>query len=899
MCPSILVRNRAPALALAAALLLASHPAGAAPSGAWKRYARLIAAEDSLYTLGRFDACAALVDSAAALARARHDRDLERVASVRRARLLIPKRQFGAADSVARAVLPAARSARDTASWCAALRVICFAENRRRDFAAGERDARIIVDLARRSGQVADEGSGWLGLAYIDIESGRARASLEKYRRARSLCHRAGDRRGELYAAAGYARGLQILGDADGARREHLVVLAQAWRLRDAYQLSETYTNLGALEHSFGDPAQALLYYERADSVSRAIGFIERAVYIERNQALLYLTQHRVDAADSVLARLLPVVERSSNPDLRARVYAQVGVVRRVQGRNEAAIEFGRRAVALADSVSPITAVDVLKDLAHTLGEVGRPGDALTLVEAQMAKLTPRIDPELRENLEFTRAVYLLQLGRPREAMASIEGLGPRGATTGVVGYDQVDHRLLLARCYQALAQPDSAIAVYRDATLMWEKARSAMSDADWREHYDDAAAEFSGAYAMLLLDPARGGTAEGRAREAFAVLQGFRSRTLLERVLGPKAEATPAFAAIEAEVLQKQVLREGELFVDVHSGPDTTVVFLVTRWELRAYFAPSSSTLAPRLLRLRGLLSEPRPGAEEMIAGAERALGADVFGPAREALAGARSIVLASGALAQYPLAALVPLGGDEGLGQHWEVAQVPSAALLSVCRGGGQKRPDGGVSLYALARTRDEGGRSIPGAAREVRALSERYQGAVARVDPPMSATQISANDLLHSTALHFASHTRTEFAQPWRSGLLIGDPARPDAYLRADAIARMRLTARLCVMSSCRSIGGRDRAGETLEGLAASWLAAGVPSVIATQWEGDDDALVELMGRFYERLARGQTAGAALRGAQGELRANPLYASPYYWQGVVLLGDPGTLVHLKRRG
>src|SRR5262249_58615114 len=103
MCPSTGARPRAPAVALVAALLLAPHLAGAAPSGAWKRYAHLIGAVDSLYAAGRFEACAVLVDSARALARARHDRDLARVAAIRGARLLIPRRRVGEADSIARA----------------------------------------------------------------------------------------------------------------------------------------------------------------------------------------------------------------------------------------------------------------------------------------------------------------------------------------------------------------------------------------------------------------------------------------------------------------------------------------------------------------------------------------------------------------------------------------------------------------------------------------------------------------------------------------------------------------------------------------------------------------------------------------------------------------------------
>jgi len=884
--------------ALAAAMLFPPHTAGAAAGSAWKRYAPLLAREDSLYWAGRFDACAGLLDSARDMARARGDAQLARIASVRDAYLRFAKRQ-PAADSAARGAIVSARAARDTATWCAALRLTAFMAGLRRDFVTQHGDGESLVRLAHRAGRTADEGWGWLSLGYADLESGHARPAVAHYRRARALCTRAGDPRGRMYGSAGIGRGLFELGLTDGARRAHLLALDDAQALHDARQQSETYANLGALEHEYGDPGQALFDYERAESLSRAIGLTERALAVERNLALLDLHEDRLDDADSMLMRLLPVTERSPDARLRANVFDQVGVLRRQQGRFSDAVTFGRRAVALADSLPPWGAVYVITDLAHTLGAMGREADALALLDARVLQLGPAVDAGLRGVLLSARAGFLLRMGRPREAIAQIQGLLGGGTSSGVLGYGQVQRRLMLARAYQAAGRPDSALAAYREAALLWERARGAMGVVDWREHYDDAAAEFAGTYAALLLDPARGGSDDARTREAFAALQRFRSRTILERVRGLQAQATPAFAPAGAATLQRDVLRDGELFIDVHAGRDTTVVFLVTRRDLKAYFAPSSRSLVPRLRRLRTLLGAPDADAREMLSGAEIALGKDLFGPADAALAGARSVILASGALAQYPLAALVPPGGSEGLGERLDVAQIPSAALLQVCRTRAAKRPDGGVPLFALARTRDEGGNQIAGAANEVRALSERYEGVVARVDPHLSVAQLSANDLLHATAIHFASHARAEFVQPWRSGLLVGDPARPDPYLRADAIARLRPLARLCVMSSCRTIGGRDRGGETLEGLAAAWLVAGVPTVIATQWDEDDRALAELMRRFYDRLARGEAASVALRGAQGEIRAMHEYAAPYFWQGVVLVGAPETRLALKRRG
>ena len=230
-------------------------------------------------------------------------------------------------------------------------------------------------------------------------------------------------------------------------------------------------------------------------------------------------------------------------------------------------------------------------------------------------------------------------------------------------------------------------------------------------------------------------------------------------------------------------------------------------------------------------------------------------------------------------------------------EVAIVPSATLLTAWRSRRQPASSPGRVL-AIASTKDPEGHALPSAAREVRQLAQDFEGTEAHVDAPWTAEQFIARGFRGFAVLHFASHTRNNASQPWHSGVQVGDVRLAGGCLEAARIAQLRVPASLCVLSSCSSVGGRYDVGETLYGLAAAWLAAGVPTVIATQWEADDRALAEFTPRFYAHLARGETAGASLRAATAEVRANPKYAAPYFWQGIVLLGDPGTRVPLRSR-
>jgi hypothetical protein len=75
-----------------------------------------------------------------------------------------------------------------------------------------------------------------------------------------------------------------------------------------------------------------------------------------------------------------------------------------------------------------------------------------------------------------------------------------------------------------------------------------------------------------------------------------------------------------------------------------------------------------------------------------------------------------------------------------------------------------------------------------------------------------------------------------------------------------------------------------------MTRAFFFAGTPSVVATLWSVEDDAAALLMERFYTHLHNGMGKADALRQAQIDVREQ--YPNPYYWAGVVLSGDTGSV-------
>lgn len=854
----------------------------------------VLARADSLAGLGRVAAGSRLLDSLEASAIARGDSRARDAALLSRARAAVATRKLDETERILAILIPRLSATRDPLLWIRAMRV----EGRRLALRGRDREAasayRAAIRTARRSGLRVEQAQAEMSAAGWAVESAHHDEAVAGFRRALLAIGEDGEPRTRLQARAGLARSLQSSGRFDEARREHALTIELATRLGNRPQLADTEYNLGVLEHRAGDLSRAERHYLAALGIQRELGWVDRSLASANSLAILRLNAGRIVEAESILAVALPLSTRPEvSADRRARLLCQMGILRREQGSIEEGIAWGRRAVAASESLLIETALDVTVPLVATLGEAGRGAEAMALLDDQLRRLHGRLTPKARGEWTLERARLALRLGRPLEAIVPLREAIPRVMPLGVEGYDAIALQSDLAWAYGALGRRDSSLLWHRRASDSWEVWRRGTRDVVWHERYDDAALRFATRHAAALLaDESGAGASPRAAAAAFAVLQPHRARSLAERLQRREGSDPALSSRTGADALRRQVLRAGELFLDIHAAPETTIVIALSRDTILAWGAPPRGPLERRLGRLRDLLADPNSSAA-IREQAAAALGNDLFGPGAGLVLRARAVLVAAGALSQFPLGLLTTPGVRAPLGGR--LSYAPSATLLGFAR---SRATASGGGLLAIARTRDEQGRELRGAGEEARWLASRFEGAEAWVDDDRIQPSGLGPRIARAQVLHFAAHARDDAKRPWRNGLLLGRPGTPDAWLEAWDVARLRPGARLCVLTGCGSIGGRGDSGETLEGLASAWLAAGIPTAVASQWEVDDASATAFVRQFYEALARGQAVGAALQVAQERMRANPATAAPTHWAGFVVLGDPTTRVRLRSR-
>jgi CHAT domain-containing protein/tetratricopeptide (TPR) repeat protein len=119
-----------------------------------------------------------------------------------------------------------------------------------------------------------------------------------------------------------------------------------------------------------------------------------------------------------------------------------------------------------------------------------------------------------------------------------------------------------------------------------------------------------------------------------------------------------------------------------------------------------------------------------------------------------------------------------------------------------------------------------------------------------------------------IHFCCHGMYNDAVVTQSGLLLADHS---ALTLEQVIEGVKLDqSRLVTLSACESgITAGGRASEEHFGLAAGFMQAGAPAVLASLWEVNDLSTALLMERFYASHLKGASFPEALRHAQLWLR------------------------------
>jgi CHAT domain-containing protein/tetratricopeptide (TPR) repeat protein len=766
-----------------------------------------------------------------------------------------------------------------------------------------------LLLLSRRDGDSTHQAWAMAGLAYLDWNTEQSSIAEDEYRRAIELFRDAGDLRGEAHAWNGLGTAQQAQGRYEDALASYERAASMADSLHWTWLAGLASNNVGTLLYYFGDPGEARARFQQACELQIQSGDMAEAALAGCNVARCDADLRRYDEATADLERIQQGCRERGIAEFDAMFRNSLAGIRHAQGRPRLGAALYRETLAGGAAVPPKHRVEALLGLSEILMESDSVTAAIVLLREAVPWVGRVTDATMRLDFDIELGKSLLAAGQSQEALSLLEGARWTAARLNL-RQPELRASSLAAWAAQETGEIQKALDLTRAAVECWQRERGLPADPEWREVRSASIQGIVTLRAELLLDLPEDRPAVDRVRAAFDSLQVFKARTLMERMLGPTAATkTPALAS--ADRLQAGILRPGEILLDFYLGSRRSLVFAVTPLEIRVARLPPEAELKGVLdLYLRALLSNRTD--DEFVADRSSTLDPSstgriermILGPVMDMVEASRAvIVVPDGVLHRLSFAGLLAEGTNSARTESKILTTVPSAAVFETLRLN-SRAFDGPTTILALAGTRGVGGRPLPGAKGEIRDLSDRLR-------------HVSTSIPLHDSGLigmesfgllHLAGHAVIDEEHPWRSRIDLDGASESGTdrlgtdtlslAIPASEIARGRLHARLAVLSACRSAGGSVISGEGVRSLAGSFLAAGVPTVVASLWPVDDRSTRALMRRFYAALAQGQTVAGALHAAQREMRGDRRLGTPRQWAGFVVIGDGSPTIPLEQR-
>jgi CHAT domain-containing protein len=238
--------------------------------------------------------------------------------------------------------------------------------------------------------------------------------------------------------------------------------------------------------------------------------------------------------------------------------------------------------------------------------------------------------------------------------------------------------------------------------------------------------------------------------------------------------------------------------------------------------------------------------------------------------------------------------------LDEPFDLCYVPSLAAWDLLREA-RDRPIRQVAASGIVEF--ERAQPLPGVRKDLANLKATFGERVRTVLSDQEASETRARGIFNRTGLMFlATHGKNFADQPLSSYLMFRADEKNDGYLTAGELYSIDVAADLVVMSACYS-GLAERSplpGDDLFGLQRALLHAGARTVVCGMWDVYDGTGPELMQGFFEGLAEGQPAPAALADSQRALldrlreseEVEP-WLHPYFWAVYTTIGDDRTHV------
>ena len=744
------------------------------------------------------------------------------------------------------------------------------------------------LELARKASDKARERAVICELGYDYLQKGSPEVALNKFLQAREL-----------------------LGD-----QELTAVKTKAILLADA---AMCYKALGQVQAAIANYEQAVTNFDRAgDSAGKAMAL--------NSLAVAYLDSGKFPEFERYYGQAKDLFKAASNK------------------RGEALLAYN------------LAQYDVLQ---------GHFADSVPLYEESLANFRAAHDSKGEGQVLRGLGLAHLYLGRAGKSLEYYQQALPLAEASGSIEA-QWDCALGMGKAYKVLGQTDKAVEYLERAVALVEKERSQLTRDTFKTFNMDLRQDCFGELVDALAKLGKAGESlemaeRGRARAFLDLLEGRRTRRpneeLAQSSLPLPMEGAGGSGALSPRLAQLRVAEPGSRGIEVVPRASATVeastispinALPPTLDEIKSIVKKSGSTvleyyvlpdkiltwvvhpdgtieMPPPTVTVRRRLSEkiaatyrsiiaaPKsPDQLKTLADQREANLKELYGllvePALPLLPKDPSAIITvvpHGTLFLVPFAALMDAHGHYLIEDH-TLSYAPAVGVLRATEKLNAELTGEKDKLLAFGNPITKAIAflgALPYAEKEVEHVADLFGADRSTVKIGESANKANFVGLApKSTIIHLATHGLINEERPMESALVLAPQGTDDGLLTVKDILQLpQLKSRLVVLSACQTGRGKIT-GDGVVGLSRSFIIAGTPAVLVSQWNVDDVMTEYQMVAFYKSFLKGTGKASSLREAQLKTiglmerrtgqeetrQAGVARANPRYWAAFQLIGE-----------
>lgn len=345
-----------------------------------------------------------------------------------------------------------------------------------------------------------------------------------------------------------------------------------------------------------------------------------------------------------------------------------------------------------------------------------------------------------------------------------------------------------------------------------------------------------------------------------------------------------------DVQVIQYSVLKDKTLIWQITRGEYSVVKSEITEADLRGKISAY----------LEMLKMHDVSNAEKVIAAGKELYGL-LLDPVKDKLDPAKEIcIIPDKSLFQLPFSTLISPASNKYFLAEYTFVSAPSLNIfLNSTRRAAEHAGNTEENILSIGNP-SFNKEDFPNMARleSARGEAEKVSGFYSRklllTDKDALKQRVTAA-MPEANVIHFGGHYIVNQGSPLLSGFVLSENPvtrrREDSLLANYEVLGDKLgKTRLIVLAACETGIEGYYGGEGMIGASRTFLATGVPLVVASQWAVDSESTAEIMVRFHRYRKTGQLSTAqALRRAQLDMLEGDVnsYRDPYYWAGFVTFG------------